>query len=97
MIYEKTAIISDTNHHSGSIQEIKYVSSSAGHPIIEVVSFGTFEEGNKNKDSFEHQRYAGDITLTPRETIDGPITSFKLVSGAVQIKYNRELNPPDEI
>jgi hypothetical protein len=87
MKHEKVSIINDTTEYSGSIQEIKYISSSNA-PIIEFVTFGTYVDGGDNTD---HQRYAADITLTPNETLEGPITSFKLAQGVVSVKYNRDL------
>jgi len=87
MKHEKVTIISDTNYHSGSIQEIKYVSSS-NVPIVEVITFGTYVEGGTD---ITHQRYASDITLTPNETIDGPIANFKLDQGVVLVKHNNNL------
>lgn len=87
MKHEKITIVYNTTEYSGSIQEIKYISSSAV-PVIEYVTFGTYVDGG---DNINHQRYAADITLTPNETLEGPITSFKLSQGAVSVKYNRDL------
>tara|TARA_B100000497_G_scaffold83493_1_gene93057 strand:+ start:846 stop:1115 length:270 start_codon:yes stop_codon:yes gene_type:complete len=88
MKHEKATIVSDTNFYSGSIQELKYVSSSLP-PVIEVVEFGTYVDGGEN---IIHQRYAADITLTPNETLEGPISGFSLTQGAVLVKHNRELD-----
>ena len=80
---EKSIIIADTAAHSGSIVSITNVASG----IINSVTFGTYVEGG---DDINHQTYTTDINLASY-ALEGPISNFKLTSGAVLVRYNREL------
>ena len=80
---EKSIIIADTAAHSGSIVSISNVASG----ITDIVTFGTYVEGG---DDINHQTYTTDINLSSY-VLEGPISNFKLTSGAVLVRYNREL------
>ena len=80
---EKSIIIADTDAHSGSIVSISNIASG----VVDEVTFGTYVEGS---DDINHQTYTTDINLASY-ILEGPISNFKLTSGAVLVRYNREL------